>query len=94
VSAVVPLPGGRRWIQPFQRYKGKRTQENIIQSPGITPGLFVHAHTSSFTVSCMRMKPADLELTSTRVIGYRAGVVDRVVVRMFRSAMVAFMNGL
>jgi BON domain len=42
----------------------------------------------------MRMKPADLELTSTSVIGYRAGVVDRVAVRMFRSAMVAFMNGL
>jgi hypothetical protein len=33
-------------------------------------------------------------LTSTSVIGYRAGVVDRVAVRVCRSAMVAFMNGL
>jgi hyperosmotically inducible protein len=39
------------------------------------------------------MQPAYMSLTSTSMIGYRAGVVDRVAVRMCRSAMVAFMNG-
>jgi hypothetical protein len=35
------------------------------------------------------MQPADRSLTSTSVIGYRAGVVDRVAIGVFRSAMVA-----
>src|SRR5687768_4177887 len=69
--------------------EGKLTQDTVIKSPGITPVRFVHSHTSSFTVSFMRMQPADMELTSTSVIGYRAGVVDRVAIGVFRSAMVA-----
>jgi hypothetical protein len=35
------------------------------------------------------MHPAYRSLTSTSVIGYRAGVVDRVAVGVCRSAMVA-----
>ena len=41
----------------------------MIKSPGILPGLFVHAHPSSFIVSCMRLQPADIDLTRTSVIG-------------------------
>jgi hypothetical protein len=39
--------------------------------------------------SILDARTADRSLTSTSVIGYRAGVVDRVAIGVFRSAMVA-----